>query len=106
MPTSLGIIQILVGPPPPPSWAGCWPTPHAMANTARATTRAIAPIPLDLCIGPDKFSPPFRYTWLAFTVIFVLQTRLIPPFLERIRSGIRPRGAVRPARRLARYSAP
>src|ERR671921_821242 len=42
MPTSLGIMQILAGPPsPPPPCDGCWPTPQETAVATSTASRAV-----------------------------------------------------------------
>src|SRR5829696_8492009 len=67
MPTSFGIMQILVGPPLPPPWDGpCWPTPQAATTRANVTSRA-TPAPLNPHVSLDTFSPPSGYILLSFS---------------------------------------
>src|SRR5687767_6386153 len=40
MPTSLGIMHTLAGPPPPPC-DGCWPTPHETTTATSAASRVV-----------------------------------------------------------------
>src|SRR5215211_8217589 len=85
MPTSLGIMQILVGPPPPPPWDGpCWPTPQAATTRVNVTSRA-APAPLNPHVSLDTFSPPSRYIVLCITGALLLsEYRSLLPSAEKL----------------------
>src|SRR5215211_6961726 len=68
MPTSLGIMQILVGPPPPlPPCDGCCPTPHETAVATSTASRAVASTfrfliePNTLLLLPQRIPSRDRY---------------------------------------------